>query len=99
MLKIDRQDAARLGRKTYRTGKPCRNGHDSFRYVSTGQCVACMADRYAQAVRLADKPQNVTYRLRASDVAEVNALVLALYLQRGETPPALPAIDGPVTGR
>lgn len=99
MLKISRQDAARLGRKTYRTGKPCKNGHDSFRYVSTGQCVACMSDRYAEAVRQADKPRSVTYRLRASDVAEVNALVLALFLQRGEVPPELPAIDAAVIGR
>lgn len=26
---------------TYYTGKPCRNGHDSPRYIATGLCVEC----------------------------------------------------------
>jgi hypothetical protein len=28
---------------TYSTGKPCRNGHDAFRYTATGLCTACKA--------------------------------------------------------
>ena len=36
-----RFDAATKGEKTYSTGKPCSNGHDSHRYTSTGVCVEC----------------------------------------------------------
>lgn len=33
------------GQVTYRSGKPCRKGHDAERYSSTGQCVECLKDQ------------------------------------------------------
>lgn len=39
---IDRAAAQAVGFKVFRTGKPCCNGHTSWRYVSTGTCLACM---------------------------------------------------------
>ena len=36
-----RKEARLAGESLYYTGKPCRKGHDSPRYVSSGQCVEC----------------------------------------------------------
>jgi len=37
-----RNDASIAGRKHYFDGKPCANGHISYRYVSTGACLECL---------------------------------------------------------
>lgn len=34
-------EARERGDKTYLTGTPCRNGHATYRYVSSGACVEC----------------------------------------------------------
>jgi septal ring factor EnvC (AmiA/AmiB activator) len=34
-------EAVERGDKTYTTGMPCRNGHYSYRYVSSGACTQC----------------------------------------------------------
>lgn len=38
---ITRIDAAKRGLKRYYTGKPCKHGHDSERWVYNGHCVEC----------------------------------------------------------
>jgi len=38
---ITRAEAYALGKKTYYTGKPCKHGHHSERYVNGGACVGC----------------------------------------------------------
>lgn len=40
-MEISRKAAKILGLTIYRTGRPCFKGHDSWRYVSSGACVAC----------------------------------------------------------
>jgi 5-methylcytosine-specific restriction endonuclease McrA len=42
---IDRRDAKHLGRTKYFTGRPCRAGHSSERYVSNGICCECQPKR------------------------------------------------------
>ena len=42
MTPITRRDAHAQGLRTYYTGRPCKHGHDSPRYVSTGGCKACL---------------------------------------------------------
>ena len=37
-----RKDAILMGIPRYNTGKPCKAGHDSDRYTSTGGCMACL---------------------------------------------------------
>jgi hypothetical protein len=37
--------ARAAGEKFYNTGSPCKQGHYSKRYASTGQCVECMTWR------------------------------------------------------
>lgn len=39
---ISKAEATTLGFKVYRTGKPCRKGHNGFRYVSTNSCIDCL---------------------------------------------------------
>lgn len=41
MTPINRKEAARLGLQRYFTGKPCKHGHVSERYVASKQCVSC----------------------------------------------------------
>jgi hypothetical protein len=38
---ISRQKALSLGLKLFYTGKPCKHGHDSPRYVNSWKCQAC----------------------------------------------------------
>lgn len=46
MRKLPQIEASKLGGKiTYHTGKPCRKGHYSDRYVSTRQCLVCLAEQ------------------------------------------------------
>lgn len=40
---MERKEARRLGLSTYDTGRPCRRGHLSPRYVIGGQCIECIA--------------------------------------------------------
>jgi len=40
----NRTDAAAAGLKVFNTGKPCRRGHNSDRYVSNGSCIACLME-------------------------------------------------------
>lgn len=48
--------AAAAGYTRYYTGRPCAQGHDSERYVSSGACIECMRERdrqrYAEIQRL-----------------------------------------------
>lgn len=38
---ITRSEAQRIASKTYFTGEPCRRGHVSFRFTSSGSCGLC----------------------------------------------------------
>lgn len=38
---ITRMSAAKAGLKRYYTGKQCKRGHDSERWVYNGHCVEC----------------------------------------------------------
>ncbi len=41
---ISKIDADDFGFKVYRTGNPCRKGHNGWRYVSTGNCIDCLKE-------------------------------------------------------
>lgn len=49
---MNRTEAARAGLTRYDSGKPCRAGHISLRYTSTGNCVACLAASRKSLVQL-----------------------------------------------
>lgn len=40
---MERKEAKAKGLVTYFTGRPCRRGHVSARYVSGGQCLECVS--------------------------------------------------------
>jgi hypothetical protein len=42
---MTRRQAHDAGLKRYYTGRPCLKGHDSERFVTTGGCVKCNAER------------------------------------------------------
>ena len=42
--KMKRRQAQELGLKKYFTGKPCKNGHLSERYIG-GVCISCVDER------------------------------------------------------
>jgi ribosomal protein L37AE/L43A len=44
-LILPKAQAKALGLKVYRTGKPCRRGHNGYRYASTGNCIECHKGR------------------------------------------------------
>ena len=52
-----RENALLNGLKTYSTGEPCKKGHLSEKYTSTGGCVQCALD--AAKRRVANKPELV----------------------------------------
>lgn len=43
---ISRRDAADSGRTFFYTGRPCKLGHMSPRYVTNGGCVACFRTQF-----------------------------------------------------
>lgn len=57
-----RRDAAReAGEKFYYSGRPCRKGHFSDHYVSTGDCVICVAARGKELYAKQDPEQRREY--------------------------------------
>lgn len=45
---ISKQEARLVGASTYFTGRPCKHGHLSERYVSNGHCKVCVDIRHKQ---------------------------------------------------
>lgn len=70
---ISRDLAAEAGLKLYRTGEPCKHGHVTWRYTSTGGCVECLSrgasDRLPKPV---DPPPHT--RIAPERVAELIAM-------------------------
>ncbi len=46
---MTRNEAIARGLTTYNTGKPCKRGHHSERYVSTHNCAECLRERQRAA--------------------------------------------------
>lgn len=42
------KEACRNGAMRYRTNKPCRKGHNDFRWTSSRNCVSCVKERVAR---------------------------------------------------
>lgn len=81
---LTRPEAREKGLKTYYTGKPCRNGHDSYRYTQSGTCAQCVkaannvvVDPVA-AVRKAAKERMLMVKIRGF-MEDRDALAAAAY--------------------
>ena len=100
---ITRHEARQNGIKTYYTGQPCKNGHDSYRYVQSGTCAACIRQSNGlgsdptSGIRKEAKAAMVQIRVRCHDVdrEHVAAAVWALavmrwpFLTQGDVDPKL----------
>jgi hypothetical protein len=91
-----RNEAVSLGAVKYRTGRPCRRGHDAPRYVSTGMCVECVKRHAREAHRarndaMAARAKGATplmLLVHPDDVSVVRELAEALSLARLLTAPS-----------
>jgi len=96
---ILRAAAIQLGRNKYFTGKPCKRGHLSERYVITSGCIECLrAERTGLQVARNLALQGIhpfTFRLHADDHAAARAFCNALNMNRGLAPEADPAVPPP----
>lgn len=101
MLILTRQDALKSGLRRFYTGRPCKRGHDSERFVTTGNCVRCNAERsklFASTAKksyVARSQGHFVYPCHADDAAALLAYAQALDLARGRTP-HVPAVSAPV---
>lgn len=91
---ITRREAAERGLKHFYTGKPCKRGHDSPRFTTTGGCVKCGAfytreytKRYTKEAA-ANALGAFRYVLHPDDHAAALAYCQALDMQRGRMPQA-----------
>lgn len=48
METMTRKEALRKGVRTYRTGKPCKHGHNAERYTLSGTCAECITEHKAR---------------------------------------------------
>jgi hypothetical protein len=92
MIIKTRRQAAEDGDKKYRTGRTCKNGHDSPRYTSSGICCRCnveAARRYNKTMQqtyTAKLRGHFSYSLHPDDHAAALAYCQALDLARGRAP-------------
>lgn len=86
---ITRQDAHARGYKRYFTGKPCKYGHVTQRFVTTGGCVQCNALRSKLFKLTSDQPTSASFSYPLKDPADhaaAWAYCQALDLARGHMP-------------
>lgn len=78
-----RRDAAReAGEKFFFSGRPCKKGHFTKKYVSTGECVECQAAR-AKENRDPEKESAYAKAYRAANLDRIKA-VKAEYAERNK---------------
>ena len=96
---ISRADAHAQGLRRFYTGKPCKYGHDSQRFVSTGNCIECgnaRAKRFAVEANHTDG--KFAYPLKnPADYAAAWAYCQALDLASGYAPTQRPGAPAPTT--
>lgn len=80
---ISREEAAKLGLNKYFTGKPCKRGHVTFRYVTNTKCLDCFAKFYAARNVFTEQLQRyATDKLWAPrDMTREQRVMLRYYLQ------------------
>lgn len=104
---MERTEAKKLGLKTYDTGRPCKNGHSTYRYTQSGTCAGCIAAEHSRsadpnaAARREARAQLVQVKLRVFDV-DMGVMKAAAYafgalrypmLQPGDVYPGLLPTD------
>lgn len=79
---MDRHTAMLKSLLTYKSDKPCKRGHNSERYTSTGNCVECHK-RYANKFRSRHSLfKLIEIRAHPDDIEAITAYADALRIQR-----------------
>ncbi len=78
---MERSEAAKQWLPTYTTGRPCKNGHNTYRYTQSGTCSKCVNNTVT-------RPTDQSFcilkvRVWKRDVEQVNAaMYFAMMLRR-----------------
>lgn len=89
---ITREQAYKMNRKRFFTGKACKHGHVAERFVTTGGCVKCNAIRskmFQQGTTVGANAKArgwFTYPLHPDDFAKVLGICQGLDMARGRVP-------------
>lgn len=85
---ISRLQAADLNRSKYYTGRPCKRGHLTLRYVNTGACIECVAG-YSKDIKakIRDLQKNFPRKVlveidHLDDIPSLRAFAEALNFER-----------------
>ena len=81
---ISRRDAADSGRTFFFTGVPCKHGHRTLRYVTSGGCLACMTHHFKPRINpWTNKliPFSNSHLWTGADLSKEERLALRVYLQ------------------
>lgn len=78
---MERSEAAKQWLPTYTTGRPCKNGHNTYRYTQSGTCSQCVNKAI---IKPEDKDFSVLkVRVYKRDVDQLNAaMYFAMMLRR-----------------
>lgn len=90
-----REHAAANGLKTYSTGRPCKNGHTSLRYVRTGICIECNSIRSKSDYYEKYKTDDAAFRKQFSDLrgrAKAKGIPFSIELEDIEQPEFCPVL-------
>jgi hypothetical protein len=84
LVVIGRREAADTGRTFFYTGKPCKHGHMSPRYVTNAGCVTCITKSYKPRInpwstRLV--PFSNAHLWTAAHLSKMQRVALRVYLQ------------------
>lgn len=84
LVVISRRQAADTGYTMFYTGKPCKHGHLSTRYVTTGGCSACLKSMYRPRMNpwtTKLMPYSNPHLWTLVDFSKTQRLALRVYLQ------------------
>jgi len=76
-----RKEAHRAGFKRFYTGRLCQAGHDSERYVSTGNCCDCIS-KYSKPYSSSPDQVEFSAKLHPDDLAAARMFCEALNAER-----------------
>ncbi len=77
---MERPEAVKKGMSQYTTGRPCKQGHLTYRYTVSGSCSACVRPKFEKRT----DPDFVNMRIRVRDkhVGEVDAIMHFMAITR-----------------
>lgn len=92
---ITRQDAYKAGRDYFYTGKQCKYGHLSLRFVTTGACVQCNRERGKMFYRTKHGASARLFfdNIHPDDVEPIKQFVVTLQTQRDIAAQNRPQLD------